>query len=182
MPVRKLPRSEIVAAAWAHALTLDIFGYAEIARAMKIGHDAATRIVRSWAAEGVLDLVQSGHRLRKLWRVRPGRRPALPAETRSAQQNMWTAMRGLQSFTATDIAAHASTAAVAVLPGDAAAYCRALLASGYLRVARKAASGGREAILRLAQNSGPRPPVERRVRAVVDGNTGAVTLIAGEGA
>lgn len=182
MPVRKLPRTEIVAAAWAHAMTLETFGYAEIARAMKIGHDAATRIVRSWAADGALEPVQSGHRLRNLWRVRPGHRPVLPAEPRSAPQNMWTAMRGLQSFTATDIAAHASTAAVAVGPGDAAAFCRALLAAGYLRVARKAATGGRETIFRLVCNTGPRPPVERRVRAVVDGNTGAVTLISGEGA
>lgn len=179
MPVRKLPRSEIVAAAWAHAVRLDAFGYSEISRAMKIGHDAATRIVRSWAADGVLEPVQTGHRLRKLWRVRPGRRPVLPAPTRSAEQNMWTAMRGLQSFTPTDIAAHASTAAVAVESGVAAAYARALTAAGYLRVARKAAAGGREAIYRLVRNSGPRPPVERRVRAVVDGNTSAITLIAG---
>jgi hypothetical protein len=87
-------------------------------------------------------------------------------------------MRGLRSFTPTDIAAHASTDLVQVVTADAHAYCRVLLAGGYLRVERKASPVRKqEAIYRLIRNTGPRPPRAARVSAVVDDNTNSVTLL-----
>lgn len=166
-------------AAWATALRLGTFGYAEIATELKIGHARATRIVRQWARGGSLVAVAEGHRVRRLWRIAEGaERPTAP-KGRTPEENLWTAMRKLRSFTPTDLAAHATTDEISVPAEAAMDYCRSLLAAGYMRVERKAVPGVREAIYRLTRDTGPRPPRERRVRAVVDENTSAVILIGG---
>jgi hypothetical protein len=177
--VTRVNREAVAEAAWALALRLPSFGYAEIAAEMKISTEQATRIVRGWDGQGALKLLQSGAGLRKLWQVRPGcDRPAPAPRGRSAEENLWTAMRGLRSFTPTDLAAHASTDQVSVAVADAQAYCRVLLAGGYLKVERKAAPArAQEAIYRLIRNTGPRPPRAVRVSAVVDDNTDMVTLL-----
>lgn len=177
--VTRANREAVAEAAWALALRLPWFGYAEIAAEMKISLEQATRIVRGWVAQGALELLQSGSGLRKLWKVRPGcDRPSLTPRGRSAEENLWTAMRGLRSFTPTDLAAHANTDLVFLTTADAQAYCRVLLAGGYLRVERKASPARkREAIYRLVRNSGPRAPRATRVSAVVDDNTNAVILL-----
>jgi hypothetical protein len=179
LAVTRKNRESVAEAAWALALRLTQFGYAEIAAEMKISIDQATRIVRGWDAQGALELLQSGPGQRKLWKVRPGSdRPAPAPRGRSAEENLWTAMRGLRSFTPTDLAAHASTDLVCVVTADAQAYCRVLLAGGYLRVERKASPARhQEAIYRLIRNTGPRPPRAARVSAVVDDNTNSVTLL-----
>ena len=148
LAVTRKNREAVAEAAWALALRLSQFGYAEIAAEMKVSIDQATKIVRGWDGQGALELLQSGAGLRKLWKVRPGcARPAPAPRGRSAEENLWTAMRGLRSFTPTDIAAHASTELVPVATADAQAYCRVLLAGGYLRVERTASPArGQEAI------------------------------------
>lgn len=173
-------REAVEEAAWMLALRLPQFGYAEIAAGMKISIEQATRIVRGWHAQGALEPLQSGAGLRKLWKVRPGcDRPIAPApQGRTAEENLWTSMRGLRIFTPTDLAAHSSTDLVIVATADAQAYCRVLLAGGYLKVERKAAPArAQEAIYRLIRNTGPRPPRAVRVSAVVDDNTDMVTLL-----
>jgi hypothetical protein len=177
--VTRVNREAVAEAAWALALRLPQFGYGEIAAEMKISIEQATRIVRDWDGKSALELLQSGSGLRKLWKVRPGCDRAAPAPRgRSAEENLWTAMRGLRSFTPTDLAAHASTDQVSVAVADAQAYCRVLLAGGYLRVERKASPARhQEAIYRLIRNSGPRPPRATRVSAVVDDNTNSVVLL-----
>jgi hypothetical protein len=178
--VTRANREAVAEAAWALALRLPSFGYAEIAAGMKISIDQATRIVQGWAALDALVVLQVGTGLRRLWQVRPGcERPVAPAPRgRSAEENLWTAMRGLRSFTPTDLAVHSCNDLVSVAPADAQAYCRVLLAGGYLRVERKASPARKqEAIYRLIRNSGPRPPRAVRVSAVVDDNTNSVVLL-----
>jgi hypothetical protein len=86
-------------------------------------------------------------------------------------------MRGLKSFTPTDLCAHSTSPELVVTVDEATSYCRALCAAGYLGVARKAEPGRREAIYRLARNTGPKPPREKRVRAVIDDNTKDIVVI-----
>ncbi|MFN3575401.1 MAG: hypothetical protein ACK4TJ_00215 [Tabrizicola sp.] len=167
-------------AAFAFAATLPSFGYAEISLKMSISEDHARKIVRAWRRDGLLEEVRSGHRIRSLWRVRPEAQPQVAPATRSPEQNMWTAMRQLGGgFTPRDLAVHATTDATAVTVEMAQDYCRALLGAGYLAVTRKAVPGQRPAIYRLARNTGPRAPRERRVRAVVDDNIEQTIVIGG---
>lgn len=171
-------------AAWAVAERLGKFGYAEISAELGISMKRAARIVRSWRAAGACDLIQSGPKNRNVFQVVPEAKRLPNARRRgSAPQNIWNAMRGLRAFTPTDLAAHARTDDVVVTSESARSYCQALLRAGYLKVERKAVPGRREAIYRLIRNTGPKPPRERRVRAVVDDNLGEIVHVDGsEGA
>lgn len=180
MRVTRDQQTAVAEAAWAAALGLPQFGYAEIAVAMKISHDQATCIVRGWAGEGRLIAVQAGNGLRNLWSADPAFAPKPARVSRSPELNMWTAMRQLKSFTPRGLlASGATTEETEVTLEMAQAYCRSLLAAGYLAVARKAVPGKTEAIYRLTRNTGPRPPREKRVRAMIDDNTEAVVVIGG---
>lgn len=166
-------------AAFAFASQQTEFGYAEVAKAVGITEDWARKIVRGWKASGLLDEVRSGHRIRSLWKVKEGARPILAIKARSPEQNMWTAMRQLKSFSPRDLAAQATTEETEVTLDAAQDYCRALLGAKYLAVAKKAQSGKSPAIYRLMRNTGPRAPREKRVRAVVDANTEQTIVISG---
>lgn len=166
-------------AAFALASSLPQFTYADIAIKMGVSDDHARKVVRGWKAKGLIDEVSSGHRVRSVWKVTDGAKLALAVKARSPQMNMWTAMRQLKSFSPRELAAHGSTEEAPVTLEVAQDYCRALLGAGYLVVARKAVPGKQLAIYRLVKNTGPRPPREKRVRAVIDDNTEAVTLIGG---
>jgi len=167
-------------AAFAFAATLPEFTIADVQLKMGVSEDLARNIVRTWREADLVEVVTSGHRIRSVWKVRPGARIALAAKARSPEQNMWTAMRQMRSgFTPRDLAAHATTEETLVTPEAAQDYCRSLLGAGYLGVARKAVPGKTEAIYRLIRNTGPRAPREKRVRAVVDDNTEQTIVIGG---
>ncbi len=168
-------------AAWAAARRMERFGYAEISHRMQIGMKRASGIVRRWESEGRVRVVQQGPGLRRLFAPDADWQPPAPRMRGSVPENLWTSMRGLKSFTPTDLAAHSTTIAVKVSTAAAQAYCQALLRAGYLRVERKAVPGRREAIYRLVKSTGPKPPRERRVRAVIDDNLGEIVHIAGAG-
>ncbi len=179
-------RAELIKACWATACASAYFGYAEIIAEQKISSHQAACIVRDWLRSGLVLPVEREINGRKLWKTIAGTEggfdpSALKTQTRirTRDDNIWTAMRGLKSFSPTELAAHANTDTVAVGIDAAQAYCRALLASGHLTVARKAQPGRKEAIYRLARNTGPRAPREKRVRAVIDDNTDAVVVISG---
>jgi hypothetical protein len=169
----------VMEAAFAYAATLPEFGYAEIAIKVQMSERWVSKTVRQWKEQGLVELVQSGHLIRTIWKVRDGARLALAAKARSPELNMWTAMRQLKSFTPRDLAAHATTAETETTVEAAQDYCRALLGAGYLSVARKAVPGKVPAIYRLIRNTGPRAPRVARVRAVVDANTEQTTVIGG---
>lgn len=180
MRVTRENQASVAEACWAIALRLKQFGYAEISVEMGITLHHATRIVRDWQGQGRLIAVQSGAGLRNLWKPDPGFVPKPVRPSRSPEQNMWTAMRQMKSFTPLGLLANgATTEEVEVTLEMAQGYCRSLMAAGYLTVARKAVPGRTEAIYRLTRNTGPRPPREKRVRAIIDDNTEAVVVIGG---
>lgn len=177
--VKQIPAS-LAEAAWAVALRHGTFGYAEISAELHISMDKAAQIIRGWEAEGAVTVVAAPAHgpARKKFRA-DGDFVRLPG--RSAEENMWTAMRKLRSFSPSAISAHATTDQIAVPVDKAAAYCRCLLAAGYLTVTRRAAPAmKREPIYRLAVETGPKAPVPARVRALRDPNTGKVMLLGGD--
>ena len=175
-------RDAVAEAALAAARLRETFSYGDIAADVRIPMERATLIVRGWVASGLAEVAREPRGgLRKLFRLIGEGDGAVRPAGRTPEDNLWTAMRGLRSFTPTDLAAHAVTEAVAVTVDHARAYCRFLLAAGYLRVMRKAEpSRKREAIYHLVRNTGPKSPRERRVRAVLDPNTAALSLLEGE--
>ena len=167
-------------AAWTAAVRLQQFGYGEICRDVSISPRIAAEFTKSWEQDGKIRLVKatplqpSG---RKLFEVVPVHELRILPDLGDGIDQMWTAMRKLVSFTGIDLSAYC---AAPVPVEDARAYCRLLLAGGYLKVVQKAVPNRREAIYRLINVTGVVAPRERRVRCIVDANLGR-TLPLSEG-
>jgi len=164
-------------AAWLAAHRLGQFSYASLAAEALIPIERATKLVRAWVRLRAVEELGKigGNKLQ--FRVALSDLPQVRRHRESPTVNMWNTMRALKSaFTPTDIAAISTTDAVSVASADAQGYCQMLVRAGYLRVARKASpSKSREAVYRLIRDTGPRPPRERRVRAVWDDNLSTFT-------
>lgn len=151
----------------------------DVQRATGVVASVAARYVRNWVRTGVAEVARNDHG-KRFYRIAAHAREddacrrirddlsAISDETQHG--NMWRSMRMLQEFSPLDISAHSTTEEVEVTEEIAASYCRMLVTAGYLRVVRKAVPGRRTAVYRLIRNTGPKPPRERRVRAVYDDN------------
>ena len=174
------PTAVIEDSCWAVALRLGTFGYSEIAAEAHVSHERASTVVRRWLEGGRCELIRrknEGGAKRNLYRVTEGAAPKQGPKG-SVPQNLWNSMRGLKHFTPTDLVAHSTTPTVSVSIDAAKSYCQALLRAGYLRPVRRAVPGRREATYQLIRDTGPRPPRERRVRAVWDENLEDFTHVA----
>lgn len=130
-------------------------GYADHTPAEARGQSAHYRMLRD-----------TGHHAPRL------RPDGSPVQQGKANEQLWRSMCILKRFTFRDLI---ETATIPVPEGTAKAYCRTLLATGYLRVLRKAEpSKGQIAEYALIRQSGPKPPQVQRVKRVFDPNTGEV--------
>lgn len=155
--------------AWSVACAMETFTVYSLSARAQVRVDLVRKMVPAWGREGRAVCEGKGARRRHVWRVTGGRR--MPALTHSPTENMWRTMRHLGSFTPADVKMIACTPAAPVSDEDAQSYCRMLMRAGYLRVLRPAQPGRAAALYALDRNTGPRAPVERRVRAVWDPNT-----------
>lgn len=109
---------------------------------------------------------------RAFWRAVQSKAPIFgPADYR-----LWQTARAFGTFSATDLAAHASVEGDGIPVPEAQRFCRLLLGAGYLKVKRKAKPGYHDARYQLIRNTGPKAPHKRRVTVLVDPNTGEVHL------
>lgn len=155
------------------------FGYGELQAGMSIDRPRARGIVRGWIADGLCVDHGRGFKKRSVFALTAAGRGEGVPEThgKTAEDQLWTAMRGLkQAFSPTQLSGHC---AIPVTVEEARAYCRFLLAAGYLSVARKAIPDRSEAFYRLVRNTGPLGPRKRRVEAVADPNAGTLKLLGG---
>lgn len=166
--------------AWAFALRVGVFGYAELSAELSISMAVATKLVKDWLEQGRVRVQRGGGgSVRKMYELTPAYREPKDRSSVIAAQ-LWTAMRGLKRFSPVDLASHCRED-LRVGVADASAYCQSLLKGGYLRVLRTAVPGQREATYQLVVNTGPRAPRERRVVAVWDPNDGAYAYVSGIG-
>lgn len=160
----------------------------DLAEAVKVHRKTATDYLACLKAAGLVEARKLDERGQEVRLVRdaghhaPRLRKDGSAVTQGAGTvNMWRSMRMLGKFGYIDVALHSSTPTVTVPPQAAQAYCKMLLATGFLRVIQKADPvKGRKAIYRLIRNDGPKPPMIQRVKQVYDPNTGTVYRKAGE--
>lgn len=97
-----------------------------------------------------------------------------PVTQGAATEQLWRGMYILKEFTFEDLL---ETASITIRPETARAYCKVLLATGYLRVLRKADPiRGHIARYRLVRNNGPRAPQIQRVKRVYDPNNREVFM------
>ena len=171
--------------AWALACELEVFRYVDIWRGMHCGRQRSDATVRHWEALGLI--VREDNELNCLtFRVLEPRREIAFADDATftvafrlkgtAEGNMWRAMRGLRTFTARDLAAHATTPDIHVPVGAAETYVEALCAAGYVKVDF---DGGpfRASAYRLVRLTTGRAPRVIALRAVVDDDTGQIVHV-----
>ncbi len=169
--------------AWNAAIRLKRFTYIALKEECGVGLKTVKLIVREWLQAGkVIDMGLGPHR-RRIFELAPGVRvqPITLPPVQTPAGNLWRAMRMLRTFTPRDLAAHAHTDVCEVSERAALDYCQMLLRAGYLKVMRKAVPGRRQAVYQLVRDTGPRPPRERRLRAVWDDNRGEIMHISGGG-
>lgn len=158
----------------------------DIMTAVGVVRSTAQKWIYQWERTKLIRVVRS-ERKKRFFRV-TGKQAELPPSFRTdmsavpsqtAYGNMWRAMRMIREFSPTDLAIHSTTDVVDVSDQAAKEYCRMLCRAKYLRVVEKALPGRREPRYRLINNTGPKPPREKRVRAVFDENLDDYTHIAG---
>lgn len=174
-----LKKSEdLVLAAWAVAMRLQQFGYAEISSETGCSIRLATLIVREWLEKGtarMVDSARTGGRNRNFYEVVPEGEISVSLGG-DAYDQMWFVMRKFGGFSPTDLVAHC---AVEVPLKVATTYCQDLLAANYLRVTQKAKPPHKQAIYRLFKITGVKAPRLRNVRSVIDSNTGDIVPLSG---
>lgn len=98
-------------------------------------------------------------------------------DTREREQ-LWRAMKMLRSFTAGDLAIHATTEEHPISERSAAYYLDALRLAGYVAAAGR--SGRRTLYQLLPSRAGAKPPLIQHVMQVYDPNEGKVVWQAGQ--
>lgn len=160
------------------------FSVSDVARkAPDAARNTVTCYVAACRRAGLVEIVgdRRVHRGReKLYAVKVTR-PEPPFEkeppTRSVvragavQMHLWTAMRGMTSWTSQDLALAASTDDLAIAPAVARKYAAALRRAGYVQEIEPARSRhhGRYR-LRPSMNTGPNPPVLHEDGRITDRN------------
>lgn len=161
-------KTDTMASVWACiAKTEDGITSREVMEETGVAEATLHHILTRWVRDGYLETrdERARNRVFRVTRGKP-RRPYGPKEYR-----LWQAARGLKTFSATDLAAHASVEDAPVTREEAHAYCRMLLSVGYVRVRQKARAGVRPARYKLVRDTGPRAPLKRRVTVFIDPNT-----------
>lgn len=164
----------------------DSFTMAMLVKASGGGREALRSFLKTLAAGGFIEcLTPDGSPLGTVKEYRLIRDNGVEAPRLSADgspslvgrghEQMWRTLRMLpQALNFNELAGHASTAEVPVAPEAAHSYLKLLHKAGYLDVVQEA-KGGRNGTharyrLRAICNTGPRPPVIRRLEVIYDPN------------
>lgn len=159
----------------------------ELSAASGFSVDTAAKALRDWVRSG--HVTEAGKRgARKCFKLtgKAGKPPVMGEDgnpvilNATAEERMWFAMRKSGGvFSANDVSMWANSESLPVSVSDAGKYCRSLLDAGYLRCEVKADGKGRPALYRMIRDTGPRAPIERRMRGLLDPNTNQYRLLGG---
>jgi len=143
--------------------------------------DRAAEFVRRLVRAGIAEVVSGDEPGRKRTRVyrllkRPAPTPCLnrdgtPGKQGRVQDQIWVAMRSLQSFDISELTIASSTDEIVMKRETVEGYVHHLSGAGYLQVLRKG-RGATQAIWRLkpSMDTGPRAPKILRSKMVYDSN------------
>ena len=172
-PVNSPENDAKKAVAWAEAQRRGQFAYGDLA----IIAGVQDRWIGFWAREcedqGLIRCISpaGGARIRKRFEVIPTGEAPVPM-VGDATEQMWTVMRkNVHGFSPLDLTAQIS---VPVELEEARSYCQTLLTAGYLRCVSKAVPKRKEAVYRLVTVTGIKAPRPKRLRCLVDQNTGKI--------
>lgn len=106
---------------------------------------------------------------------------AFAAKKRGVKEGaIWQAIRMLGVFTSDELRTALISIPEQITAEQIQAYCTTLAQAKYLIVLERAKPGKRPARYRLVKNTGPLPPVKRKLTVVVDGNEDRIVHAQGE--
>lgn len=164
---------------WDHVADLEEFTVQDVVVTTKYSAATVRKAISAWVEAGrvvqVSQPTSGGRQGSSGQSARYARtdRVVVP-KTHPVEHNMWRSMRILKVFDPVDLACHSTTPDVDVTAERTSSYCRMLVRCGYLRVIERASPGIRHARYRLVQDTGPKPPIPRRVEMLHDQNTDAL--------
>lgn len=175
MTARVAPHVE--KAAWDAVESRETFTTKQLRLAYPMSLAVAQEIVRRWQKLGSVSFLHRGPGGQNYYSVnQDAPRPIADLTGRSPVENMWATMKRLKSYSAIDVAAHATTPDIQVTKEQAQEYIRALLSIGYVRVLSPATKTA-EALYVTTRKKLPKAPLLRRIRVIEDPNSGAIHLI-----
>lgn len=168
--MKKSFRSPEEKMAWEKAERLDEIHWMDL-RARGVVEGMAQTYIKRWVAKGWLKQVRIvGHR--KIYgHVDRDVVKVIPGQEKTPETAMWKVMRRSTTFTPLDLQAMAKVGGHEIKLAAARAYCRQLLAAGYLKTMEPAIHGKREATYSLIKRTGLRAPMPRKVTGILDPNT-----------
>lgn len=168
-PVNEVTALETRAGLWAQIRSMRSFTIVQLRRETRCSVSQTAEYVKGLLAAGIIERSDS-ERGRYLLVNDCGteaprvRRDGSQVTMGRGREQMWRTMRLLKSFTAVDLAVHASTEEHPVAVKEAASYCRALAKADYLD---QLATGYRFIPNRY---TGPMPPMIQRDKSIYDPN------------
>lgn len=163
-----LPTAQI-AQIWMTARELKTFTVPELEVATGVARATIQQAIKRFVVRGYLR--GDGKRRNQRFEVLDKTPQAFgPRDTR-----IWQIMRKMKTFSALDVAAWSTRDDDDVTTEDVQRYIRPLLDAGYVRVRGEAQRGKRPARYQLVRDTGPKPPVMKRIQAVYDPNTAEIT-------
>lgn len=158
-----------MAEVWMMARELKQFTVPELTVASGVADTTVQHMVSRWATTGYVkgDGKPRNQRFEVVDRT--------PQAFGPRDKRMWQMMRSMKTFAARDIALWSSQTDDEVTQSEAQRYIRHLLDADYLRVREVARRGERPERYQLIRDTGPKPPVAKRIQAVYDPNTAEIT-------
>jgi len=164
--------------AWAEVERLPIFTATTLVERLDFPVSRARKYMKRWHEEGRIascGTLKDGKTLTYRVAPVPSDGPQKSAIT-TTPQAIWTAIRLLRRFTATDILFAIAAARPDLELKEVQTYCQFLFKAGFLRALKKATMHS-EAIYALARDTGPLAPYQKRVRVLIDPNEGCVAWV-----
>lgn len=164
-------KTQTQANVWQQALEIKTFTVAELTVAA--GQPVATvrHLVTGWCRDGYLS--EAGRQdTQGPSATRYEVSETVPRPFGPKDKRIWQAMRHNPKFSAFDIAVFASIPEDMVTADEVQRYIRTLLDAGYVRQTTKRKKGKTPARYHLIRNTGPNPPVTKRITTLWDPNTG----------
>ena len=165
--------------AWAEIEHLPIFTANTLVERLDFPVSRARKYLSRWHEEGRITscgTLKDGKTLTYRVAPEPSTAPLEKSTTLSTPQAIWTAIRLLRRFTATDIQFAIANVRPDLELKEVQTYCQFLFKAGFLRALKKATMRS-EAIYALARDTGPLAPYQKRVRVLIDPNEGCVAWV-----
>jgi hypothetical protein len=166
---------------WDAIKNLEFFNFSDVKMAVSIPETKLRTILSKLNRQGYTRIHHSkGNRVFHTCQSNAGEIEAQMSKRQTVEGAIWISMRIAKAFTVTDIFAGLAPSRPDVRLENIITYTDTLTVAGFLKMVRRAdPEGGRYAVYRLVNDTGPLPPKAKKGIVVVDQNTNKIAYSEG---